>query len=79
MFENQIEKNKFFENKVLNVLVENLTKNQKRFFGRSEYLTPVIFNAKKTDIGKILPIKIKKSNRTTLFGEIVKDLNKKVA
>ena len=79
LFENQIEKNKFFENKVLNVLVENLTKNQKRFFGRSEYLTPVIFNAKKTDIGKILPIKIKKSNRTTLFGEIVKDLNKKVA
>ena len=79
LFENQIEKNKFLENKVLNVLVENLTKNQKRFFGRSEYLTPVIFNAKKTDIGKILPIKIKKSNRTTLFGEIVKDLNKKVA
>ena len=79
LFENQIEKNKFLENKVLNVLVENLTKNQKQFFGRSEYLTPVIFNAKKTDIGKILPIKIKKSNRTTLFGEIVKDLNKKVA
>ena len=40
------------------------------FFGRSEYMTSVIFKAKKDDIGKILPVRIKKSNRSTLFGEI---------
>jgi len=79
LFKNQVDKNKFLENKVLNVLVENLTKSDQNFFGRSEYLTPVIFSAKKTDIGKVLAVKITKSNRTTLFGEIVKDLNKKVA
>jgi len=79
LFENQVNKNKFLENKSLNVLAENLTKNKKQVFGRSEYMTPVIFDAKKSDIGKILNIKIKKSNRTTLFGEVNKNYNKKVA
>ena len=42
-------------------------------------MTPVIFNGNKSDIGKILQIKIEKSNRTTLFGEKVCSSNKKVA
>ena len=37
------------------------------------------FNGNKEHIGKIVPVKIKKFNRTTLFGEIVEDLDKKVA
>ena len=32
-------------------------------------MTSVIFNGKKEDIGKIVSVKITKSNRSTLFGE----------
>ena len=79
LFENQIIMNKSFENKILNVLVENLTEDKTQVFGRSEHMTPVIFNGKEDDIGKILPVRIKRSNRSTLFGELINDLNQKVA
>ena len=32
-------------------------------------MTSVIFNGNKSDIGKIVQVKIKQSNRSTLFGE----------
>ena len=79
LFRNQLKKNKSLENKTLNILVENLAKNEKYVFGRSEFMTPVIFQGKKSDIGKILSVKIKSSNRSTLFGEKVNDIDKKVA
>ena len=67
LFENQINMHKSLENKILKVLVENLTEDKTQLFGRSEYMTPVIFNSKKADIGKVMLVKIKQSNRTTLF------------
>ncbi len=79
LFENQTNMNKSHENKTLNVLVENLTKDKKQVFGRSEYMTPVIFDAKKEDIGKIMSVKITKSNRSTLFGELTFNSNQRVA
>ena len=79
LFRNQSKKNKSLENKTLNILVENLAKNEKYVFGRTEFMTPVIFQGKKSDIGKILSVKIKSSNRSTLFGEKVDDVDKKVA
>ena len=79
LFENQNSMNKSFEGKIINVLVENLTEDKSKTFGRSEYMTSVIFNGKKEDIGKIVPVKIKKSNRSTLFGNIVESYNQKVA
>tara|TARA_Y100000768_G_C23737752_1_gene567903 strand:- start:234 stop:746 length:513 start_codon:yes stop_codon:yes gene_type:complete len=79
LFENQIKMNKSLENKTLNVLVENLTEDKFRVFGRSEYMTSVIFNGKKEDIGKIVAVKINESNRSTLFGEAIENSNKKVA
>ena len=79
LFRNQSKKNKSLENKNLNILVENLAKNEKYVFGRTEFMTPVIFQGKKSDIGKILSVKIKSSNRSTLFGEKVNDVDKKVA
>jgi len=79
LFENQIFMNKFLKNKILNVLVENLTEDKAHMFGRSEYMTSVIFNGKKSDIGKIVPVKIKQSNRSTLFGEIIENSNEEVA
>ncbi len=79
LFDNQTEMNKSLENKILNVLAENLTEDETQVFGRSEYMTPVIFNGKKDDIGKIVPVKIKQSNRSTLFGEIINNSNQRVA
>ena len=79
LFENQIIMNKSLENKILNVLVENFTKEGTKMFGRSEYMTPVIFNGVKSDLGKIVHIKIKNSNRSTLFGEMINNSNQKVA
>jgi tRNA-2-methylthio-N6-dimethylallyladenosine synthase len=79
LYENQINRNKLFKNQTINVLVENLTDDKTQTFGRSEYMTSVVFNGNKEHIGKIVPVKINKFNRTTLFGEIVDDLDKKVA
>ena len=42
-------------------------------------MTSVIFNGRDKDIGKIVPVKIIKSNRSTLFGELAINTNKKVA
>ena len=79
LYENQVNMNKSLENKTINVLAENLTDDKSQVFGRSEYMTSVIFNGKKEDIGKIMEVKIIKSNRTTLFGEVVVNSNQRVA
>ena len=79
LFDNQIEKNKSLENKVINVLSENQTKDKTKIFGRSEYMTPVIFEGNEKDVGKILKIKINNSNRNTLFGNVIDNLDQKVA
>ena len=79
LFENQRIKNKSLENKIINVLAENQTEDRSKIFGRSEYMTSVIFEGNKKDIGKILQIKITKSNRNTLFGKVIDNLKQKVA
>ena len=79
LFHNQIKMNKSLENDVIDVLVENKMQKSTKFFGRSEYMTPVIFNGNDEDVGKIVKIKIKNSNRNTLFGEIVQKSKLKVA
>ena len=79
LYDNQMHMNKSLENKTINVLVENLTEDKTQVFGRSEYMTSVIFNGKKEDVGKIVPVKINKSNRSTLFGERVFSSSQKVA
>ena len=79
LFENQIQKNKSLENSIVEVLVENFTEDKTKTFGRSKYMTSVIFDGKESDIGKIVQVKISKSNRSTLFGEIVDNSNQKVA
>tara|TARA_B100001057_G_scaffold217575_1_gene217764 strand:- start:8553 stop:9881 length:1329 start_codon:yes stop_codon:yes gene_type:complete len=79
LFENQLKVNSSMENKIINVLVENPTEDKTQLFGRSEYMTSVIFSGKKEDIGKIIQVKIKQSNRSSLFGKVVNKFNQKVA
>ena len=75
LYENQLNMHKVLQNQTINILVENFTEDTKKLFGRSEYMTPVIFDGKKEDIGKIVPVKINEINRSTLFGE--KNVNSK--
>ncbi|MDC3006786.1 tRNA (N6-isopentenyl adenosine(37)-C2)-methylthiotransferase MiaB [Candidatus Pelagibacter sp.] len=79
LFKYQTEKNKSLEKKIIKVLIENQTKDKRKLFGRSEYMMSVITNGSSDDVGKILPVKINKSNRTTLFGEIIRTSNQRVA
>ena len=79
IFKNQIEMNKLFEKKIIDVLVENRTDDKKKLFGRSEYMTSVLLNGNDDLIGKIVKVKISKSNQNSLFGEVVSSTNKKVA
>jgi len=79
LFNNQIDMNKSLEDKIINVLVENRTDDKSKLFGRSEYMTSVLFSGKNELIGKIVKIKIKDSNRNTLFGKVIEQSNQKVA
>ena len=79
LFDHQILMNKSLENKQIEVLVENRTKESNKFFGRSEYMTSVIFDGNDQEVGNIIKVKIKDSNQNTLFGESVKKIEKRVA
>ena len=79
LFENQIKKNKSLENKILNVLVENIMKDGIKLFGRTEYMTSVIFDGDIDNIGKIVQVEIISSNQNSLFGKLVESSKKKVA
>ena len=79
LFSHQIKINQSLEKRVINVLVENKTEKSNKFFGRSEHMTPVILDGNNEDVGKIVKVKIKRSNQNTLFGEIVRKSKLKVA
>jgi tRNA-2-methylthio-N6-dimethylallyladenosine synthase len=79
LFKNQLETNKSLEGKVIDVLVENQTKDKKKLFGRTSYMTSVIFNGDKKNIGKIVKVEIDSSNQSSLFGKIKLTQNKKAA
>ena len=63
-------KNKSFENKYIDVLVENEIKNQNKLFGRNQYMNSVIFKGSKSLIGKIVQVRVVKTNQNTLIGEL---------
>ena len=79
LFENQIKMNKSLENTKINVLVENRMEDKSKLFGRSEYMTSVLFSGNDELIGKIVKVKILNSNKNTLFGELAGQIDKKVA
>ena len=79
LFENQIKKNKSLEGKILNVLVENKMKDGVKLFGRTEYMTSVIFDGNTDCIGKSVQIEITSSNQNSLFGTLKENHKQKVA
>ena len=79
LFKNQVEVNKSIEGKIIDVLVENRMKDKKKLFGRTSYMTSVIFDGDKKNIGKIVKVEINNSNQNSLFGKITLSENKKAA
>ncbi len=79
LFDNQIKMNKSLENLVLDVLVENQNDDKSKLFGKSEYMTSVLFDGTDDLIGRSVKVKIKDSNQSTLFGQVIDQSNQKVA
>ena len=71
LFSYQLEMNKSFKNKPIDILVENKMKGQNKLFGRNKYLNSVIFEGDEKNIGKVIKVKIESCNQNTLFGEIM--------
>ena len=70
LFNYQIKKNRSFEGKSVEVLVENRMQNQFKLFGRNEFNNSVIFAGNENNIGKIIKVKIENTNQNSLFGKI---------
>ena len=64
-------------NENVNVLFENKTKKENKYFGRDEYFNSVIVENEEDLVGKIKTIKIINVNHNTLFGEVISDMSKK--
>jgi len=79
LFDHQAKMNKSFENKIIEVLVENKLKDQSKLFGRNKYFNSVIFEGNIDNIGKLLKIKIDTSNQNNLFGKIEAKKNMRAA
>ena len=79
LFKNQVKANKDIEGKIIDVLVENQMKDNKKLFGRTAHMTSVIFDGDKKNIGKIVKVEINNSSQNSLFGKIKLDEKKKAA
>ena len=64
----QNENNQKHLQKDCKVLIENKLENQGKYFGRTKYMTPVIFEAENCMIGELAKVKITSFNQKNLFG-----------
>ena len=64
----QAEDNQKYLQKYCEVLIENKLNNQEKYFGRTKYMTPVIFEADECKIGELINVKITSFNQKNLFG-----------
>tara|TARA_B100001540_G_scaffold54284_1_gene49196 strand:- start:126 stop:1460 length:1335 start_codon:yes stop_codon:yes gene_type:complete len=70
LFDHQLKMNKSFENKSIDVLVENKLEDQNKLFGRNKYLNSVIIDGNEKFIGKSIKVKIDSCNQNNLFGKV---------
>ena len=64
----QTEDNKKYLQKYCKVLIENKLNNQEKYFGRTKYMTPVIFESNDCEPGELVDVKITSFNHRNLFG-----------
>ena len=53
--------NRTEEGKVIEVLGENKVSGSAKYFGRTGYMTSVIFDGKDEDVGKLVKVKINRA------------------
>ena len=64
----QLEKNKKYQGKYCEVLVENKLDMQEKYFGRTKCMSPVIFESDSCKPGELVNVKIASINQNNLFG-----------
>jgi len=64
----QHKSNKKYLQQHCEVLIENKLDNQEKYFGRTKYMTPVIFEADSCRIGELANVTITSFNQKNLFG-----------
>ena len=64
----QTEDNQKCLQKYCKVLIENKLNNQEKYFGRTKYMTPVIFESDNCQPGELIDVKITSFNHRNLFG-----------
>jgi len=64
----QFNNNKRYLNEYCEVLVENKLEGQEKFFGRTKFMTPVIFESENCKYGELVNIKITSFNHNNLYG-----------
>ena len=64
----QRENNKKYLQRYCEVLIENKLANQEKYFGRTKYMTPVIFESDNCKHGELVNVKITSFNQNNLFG-----------
>ena len=72
LFKFQLNMNKSFINKSIDVLVENKIEGQSKLFGRNQYMNSVIFEGNSDLIGKNRNIKIEKVNQNSYLVKLKK-------
>ena len=82
VFQNVAEKikinyKKSLKNRIVKVLFENRMKNKNKYFGRDEYLNPVVVECDDDLSGKVMQVKVSNYNQNTLFGELLSENSQK--
>ena len=75
----QIKDNESYLNNECEVLLENKVENQEKYFGRTKFMTPVIFESTKSTPGELKNIKFMDFNKTSLFASDIINNKMKVA
>ena len=64
----QLENNKMYLNKHVEVLIENKLDGKEKYFGRTKFMTPVKFDSNNCQPGDLVNVKITSFNQNGLFG-----------
>jgi len=73
----QNKNNSSYLNKYCEILVENKLDKEEKYFGRTKFMTPVIFKSMNCSPGELIKVKITSFNQNNLFG--IHKLNKEKA
>jgi tRNA-2-methylthio-N6-dimethylallyladenosine synthase len=64
----QLKNNKIYLEQYCEVLIENKLDRQEKYFGRTQYMTPVIVESDNCKPGELVNVKITSFNQNNLFG-----------